>query len=219
MKQLIKKILKEEISSKEAYSEFDSIKTVVDGKRNIAFTTLDSPKSKIYVFLNGLKKIKVPSDNAVNYIIYRDGSEEMANELLQIANKYGGKLHYDANEEDSRRIGQILNYHPNEIEDYIRHNKNIKRDVNESKFFRRRVPLDTIEHLLRPNAEQTYYETKSYDQFKYELTLRAVETFMYIEHNMGWEDLPEQEEIEFVTEVSNMFEDKIKSLYNYYNKK
>jgi len=160
VKQLIKKILKEEISSKEAYSE-----------------------------------------------------------LLQIANKYGGKLHYDANEEDSRRIGQILNYHPNEIEDYIRHNKNIKRDVNESKFFRRRVPLDTIEHLLRPNAEQTYYETKSYDQFKYELTLRAVETFMYIEHNMGWEDLPEQEEIEFVTEVSNMFEDKIKSLYNYYNKK
>jgi hypothetical protein len=219
VKQLIKKILKEEISSKEAYSEFDSIKTVVDGKRNIAFTTLDSPKSKIYVFLNGLKKIKVPSDDAVNYIIYRDGSEEMANELLQIANKYGGKLHYDANEEDSRRIGQILNYHPNEIEDYIRHNKNIKGNVNESKFFRRRVPLQKVENLLRDYAYEMYHETESYSQFKYELTLKAVEWIMWDEYKMGWDELPEQEEIDFVTEVSNILEDKIKPLYNYYNKK
>ena len=47
---------------------------------------------------------------------------------------------------------------------------------------------------------------------KYELTLKAVETVMYIEYDMGWEDLPEQEEIEFVTKVSDILEDKIKSL-------
>ena len=42
---------------------------------------------------------------------------------------------------------------------------------------------------------------------------------MYNEYGIGWEDLPEQEEISFVTEVSDMFEDKIMSLYNYYNKR
>ena len=41
---------------------------------------------------------------------------------------------------------------------------------------------------------------------------------MYNEHKLGWEDLPEQEEIEFVKEVSNMFEDKIRGIYKYYNK-
>jgi hypothetical protein len=42
---------------------------------------------------------------------------------------------------------------------------------------------------------------------------------MWNDYELGWEDLPEQEEINFVTEISNMFEDKIKALYNYYNKK
>jgi hypothetical protein len=36
---------------------------------------------------------------------------------------------------------------------------------------------------------------------------------MWNEYEIGWEDLPEQEEIEFVTEVSDMFEDIIIDLY------
>jgi hypothetical protein len=35
-------------------------------------------------------------------------------------------------------------------------------------------------------------------------------------YNIGWEELPEQEEIDFVTEVSEMFEDIIKDTYDYY---
>ena len=42
---------------------------------------------------------------------------------------------------------------------------------------------------------------------------------MWDEYKMGYEDLPEQEEIDFVTDVSDMFEDKIKSLYNHYKKR
>jgi hypothetical protein len=41
-----------------------------------------------------------------------------------------------------------------------------------------------------------------------------VEAVMYQDYNLGWEDLPEQEEIEFVNEIANLFEDTIKSLYN-----
>jgi hypothetical protein len=58
-----------------------------------------------------------------------------------------------------------------------------------------------------------FFETKSYKQFKYELTLRAVEAIMYNTYELGWEDLPEQEEIEFVTEVSDYFDDIIRDLY------
>jgi hypothetical protein len=46
-----------------------------------------------------------------------------------------------------------------------------------------------------------------------------VEAIMWNEHELGWEDLPEEEEIEFVTEVSDMFEKTIKRLYNFYHNK
>jgi hypothetical protein len=88
--------------------------------------------------------------------------------------------------------------------------------INESKFFYRRVNLDEVKRLLQINSEQVYYETESYQQFKYELTLRAVEQVMWTEHQIGWEYLPEKEEIEFVTEVSDIFEDIIKDLYKNY---
>ena len=91
--------------------------------------------------------------------------------------------------------------------------------LNETKFFIRRIELDDIKKILPLNAEQVYYETENYGQFKYELTLRAVETIMYNEYELGWEDLPQQEEMDFVTDVSDMFEDKIKSLYNHYKNK
>ncbi len=100
-----------------------------------------------------------------------------------------------------------------------RFRKYSREKINESKFFYRRINLDELEKILPINAQQVYYETGSYKGFKYDLTLRAVEAIMWNDYELGWEDLPEQEEINFVTEISNMFEDKIKALYNYYNKK
>jgi hypothetical protein len=85
--------------------------------------------------------------------------------------------------------------------------------INESKFFHRRVNLDVVKLLLPTNSRQVFFETKSYKQFKYELTLRAVEAIMYNTYELGWENLPEQEEIEFVTEVSDYFDDIIRDLY------
>jgi hypothetical protein len=85
--------------------------------------------------------------------------------------------------------------------------------INESKFFHRRINLDVVKLLLPTNSRQVFFETKSYKQFKYELTLRAVEAIMYNTYELGWEDLPEQEEIEFVTEVSDYFDDIIRDLY------
>ena len=86
--------------------------------------------------------------------------------------------------------------------------------INESKFFERRVDLNKVKSLLDDYAMQVYYEIEDYEQFKYELTLRTIEGIIYDEHGLGWEELPEQEEIEFVTKVSEIFDEKIKHLYN-----
>ena len=89
--------------------------------------------------------------------------------------------------------------------------------LNESIFFRRRVDLDIVKRLLPINAEQVYYETSSFEQFKYELTLKAVESIMWNNYKISWEDLPEQEEIEYVTKLSDAFEKTIKRLYHIYH--
>ena len=90
--------------------------------------------------------------------------------------------------------------------------------ISESNFFYRRVDLDKVEPLIGMHADQVFYETESYDQFKYELTLRAVEAVIYQDFGLGWEQLPSDEEIEFVTNVSNMFDKKIKKLYKSYKR-
>ena len=97
------------------------------------------------------------------------------------------------------------------LQEHIR--KVLRENNGQSKFFHRRIDLDEVKWLLSINAEQVFHETESFGQFKYEVTLRAVESIMWNEYNIGWEDLPEQEEIDFVTEVADMFEDIIIDLY------
>jgi hypothetical protein len=97
------------------------------------------------------------------------------------------------------------------LQEHIR--KVLMENNNRSKFFHRRIDLDEVKLLLPINAQQVFHETENFVEFKYELTLRAVESIMYNEYELGWEDLPEEEEIDFVTEVSDMFEDTIIDLY------
>ena len=89
--------------------------------------------------------------------------------------------------------------------------------INESKFFRRRIDLDEVKNSLGFYASQVYYETKNYKQFKYELVLKVVERIVWKDYKLDWSELPEQEEIKFVTKVSDMFEETIKKLYNKYH--
>jgi len=95
----------------------------------------------------------------------------------------------------------------------------VLKEELKSKFFRRRINIDDVDYILPINADQVYNETESYEQFKYELTLRAVEALMWNDYELGWEDLPEQEEIEYVREVSDILEKKIKHLYSINRKK
>lgn len=168
LKENIRRILREEISAKEAYSSYGSIKTIIDGKRDVAFIELNNIVNRLLISLKSLKKIKVPSSTESNYIVYREGSEKEAQELYDIAMKYDGSLSYIASEEDSRRIGQILGYRQDDIEDYIKHNKkirgiteNIQRiqemmglNENLSPWFKRRFDIDELDDLIKDIKDQ-----------------------------------------------------------------
>ena len=93
----------------------------------------------------------------------------------------------------------------------------LKEEVNDPFFFLRRVNLDEVKKRLSSYSQQVYYETKSYKQFKYELVLKVVERIVWKDYKLDWSELPEQEEIEFVTKISDMFEETIKKLYNKYH--
>jgi hypothetical protein len=85
--------------------------------------------------------------------------------------------------------------------------------INESTFFQRRIDLNKVQELIKKYAKEVFYEAESFEQFKYEVVLKAVEWIMWIEYGIGWDELPEQEEIDFVNYVSDMYKKMIKDLW------
>ena len=86
--------------------------------------------------------------------------------------------------------------------------------INETKFFLRRVTPEEVAKNFSSYDGQVFFETETYEQFRYELVLKSLEDIMWQEYNMGWEELPEQEEIDYVNQVAEMYDDKIRTLYN-----
>ena len=129
--------VKEEIAAEEAHEDKNAIQTVLDGKRELGLislkgSTVSAEKFWEIVKNNNLNTLQVPSNPFEMYIYYVDGAESKAKELKDIAEKYDGFLSYKATEEDSRRIGQLLGYKKEDIDDYIIKNKKI-RGLDEAK--------------------------------------------------------------------------------------
>mgnify|MGYP000415582171 CR=1 FL=1 len=53
----------------------------------------------------------------------------------------------------------------------------------------------------------------NFDEFKYQLTIRTLEHYLKVTHKLYWDQLPEQEEIEFVNYLCVIFNDTIKEMY------
>lgn len=128
--------IKEEIRPEEAHRDPSSVQTVIDGKRDLGFIALTNsimPEEAFWdaVEKNNLKTLLVPSNPYRAYIFYRPGAEDKAEELKDIAEKYGGFLKHNATEEDTRRIGQLLGYRKEDVEDYIERTR--KRNIKEEK--------------------------------------------------------------------------------------
>jgi hypothetical protein len=122
-------ILKEVIKASEATTDVGSVQTILDGKRGVAFISKIGNSSQDWNTIqdlisdNGLKTMYVKGNPNEAYVVYAKGYDKDASELKSVAEKYGGFLRYDATEEDSRRIGQLLGYDESDIEDYITRNR------------------------------------------------------------------------------------------------
>jgi hypothetical protein len=124
---LTRPAIREEIDAAEARNTEDSIQTVIDKKRDIGWLTIKGatiPEQQIWSMIkdNGLKTLKVNGSPFQPYIIYNPGAEKKAKELKAIAEKYGGYLAYNATEQDTRRIGELLGYKKADIDAFIRKN-------------------------------------------------------------------------------------------------
>jgi hypothetical protein len=86
--------------------------------------------------------------------------------------------------------------------------------INESKYFHRRVQPSEIRGEFNLFDDQVFYETNNYKQFKYELVLKSLEHIMWIEYNLSWDELPEQEEIDYVNKVADMYDHILRDLYD-----
>ena len=100
------------------------------------------------------------------------------------------------------------------LNEQISRMKSMMGIISESTFFQRRVIPSEISKYFFGFAEQVFHDTNSYGQFKYELVLKSLEHIMWQEYNLGWEHLPEQDEIDYVNAVAEIYNDEIKSLYN-----
>lgn len=129
-----KKIINEEIDAAQATTFEGSIKTILDGSRGVAFDSI-FPEDKLeWNLIERLQSLGLISiipaserEGNNNYIFYNPNYEKEALELYSISNKYGGYLAYYALPEESRRIGELLSYKKQDIDDYINRTGAFKR--------------------------------------------------------------------------------------------
>lgn len=109
----------EEIDASEAHSDDGSIRSVLDGSRDIGFVSLfDEEINK----LDGFEYLVLepnPFRGFKNYVFYKQPhAKEKANTLYSIAQKHSGYLK-DESPDEARAIGELLSYSDESINDYV----------------------------------------------------------------------------------------------------
>ena len=122
----------ESIKPQEAHSDTDSVQTLIDGKRQVAFIVEKANTSSNWENIlsvieeHNLQMLPVKGNPYKAFVVYVSEAESEAMKLKELAEKYDGYLASNANEEDTREIGRLLGYHEEDIEKYIS-----DRNINE----------------------------------------------------------------------------------------
>ena len=114
------KRLTEYIKPEEAYNDEASVQTILDGKRGVAFVALQKPHQIEKYKKIGLGAIKIKKNPYNAYIVYNPEYENDAKELVQIADENDGYLPSRTSAELLRRIGSLLSYDPESVEEFIK---------------------------------------------------------------------------------------------------
>ena len=127
---LFEQFVNERIKASEAYDTKNAVRTVINGKRDLAFiSTMNNPfylpnnkyelAAMDYGLENGLKASEVkgkPDGKA--WVLYKN-NKKAAQKLVDYAEKKGGYLS-DKTPEEARYIGDLLGYDKKDIKDFIK---------------------------------------------------------------------------------------------------
>jgi hypothetical protein len=114
------------IDPEEATTNLSSVQTLADKKRDIAFIVRkgDTPQNwkrvEQIIQDNDIRTMYVKGNPYDAYVAYLPGSENKATQLKDLAEKYNGYLSSNATAEDTRKIGQLLGYDKDKIEQFIK---------------------------------------------------------------------------------------------------
>ena len=110
-------LITEEVHADEVHNDINALKTVINGRRDVAFVDLNkSMIEKIEKYNLKVLPVRMTSQNTIKSIIYRD--KQKALRLYHIAKSREGYLS-DRNPEEAREIGQLLGYTADSIEEYV----------------------------------------------------------------------------------------------------
>ena len=123
------KINEKGISASEVYAADGSVKTIIEGKRDVGFLTKgEFEYYKKILDKNGIKYFEViksePDEYPNNYVIYKNKSKALR--LKQIAESHNGYL-ADKTPQEAREIGEILGYKKTDIDAFINKRYNQKQ--------------------------------------------------------------------------------------------
>jgi hypothetical protein len=113
----LKKRLFETIEPKEAYTFDTSLQTVVNGRRGVGFSGGLNYSELNKLKNSKLKFIHIKDNNA--YVYYRDGFEEQAQNLANIARLNNGFLPVKKPEE-TYTIGILLGYNKESVIEFVK---------------------------------------------------------------------------------------------------
>jgi hypothetical protein len=150
-----KGLMSEDIDPSEAYNDVDAIATLANKKRDVAFIVRKSNTPENWERVqqvikdNNIKTIYVKGNPYDAYVAYLPGSENKATQLKDLAEKYGGYLASNATAEDARKIGKLLGYKEDKIEQYIK-DRNIDESLRD--WFKKEdwVRIDTQGNITGP---------------------------------------------------------------------
>lgn len=166
MYRLPRGLMNEDIDASEAFSNEGSIKTVIDGKRDIGFVEINKNIAQTLEKYNiGVIPARMASAYVMMAIIYRVDAKDKAFKLYDIIKRNNGYLN-EKSPEEAREIGRLLGYTERSIDEYIRRNySNVPiapepEDFNnideDSPAYEKQIEKDVTTHQLDKKLVRTY---------------------------------------------------------------
>lgn len=86
--------------------------------------------------------------------------------------------------------------------------------INESRFLTRRVDLDKFKEMLPKGVQYIFYDTRGFNDFKYELVMATLSNYIFYKYNMEVDELPPEELDQYIEFLVATFHDLIKQYYD-----